>query len=67
MTTIKWGVVAVATALVIVVGLYFSGIWNGPPPCKHLIGFHVNRHGDLTNVYGPCGHDDCGDDERYCG
>jgi hypothetical protein len=55
-----WGFLVVV--ILVIAGVYFAGIDSGPPPCKTLIGFHVQHDGSLKNVYGPCGHDE-GPDE----
>ena len=65
----SWAIWFVVVILVIIAGLAFAGINNGPPPCKHLVGFTQNRDGTLKNVYAPCHHDFCDNDPmpKDCG
>ena len=54
--------------MVIVLGVHYAGIWNGPPACKHLVGFYM-RGDKMVNVYAPCHHDYCDNDPtpKDCG
>jgi hypothetical protein len=52
-------IMLVMIVIVVIAGIYFGGIHNGPPPCKHLIGFYQRHDGTLKNVYAPCHHDVC--------
>jgi hypothetical protein len=62
-------VLLVLAVLAIIFGVYFSGINNGPPACKHLIGFYQRHDGTLKNVYAPCHKDVCDADPmpKDCG